>query len=708
MDIPHIQERVCRALSPKDVYHCTLVCRSWHENLSKYLWRVISLISAKSLRRFLQSPQTKDIASVVYLIERIVCPYPKIFPLFHFTSVARNLKYKVPKTKDDPDGAPQSTHEDVVMDLSGEELIYLYGEAPYQHRPFNMMISAYQFSRLTELRFPSLLCSQSPPNHYIKRRQVLPDLFRIIQQAPNLKVLELGSLHLDTATVSWITPIIHQHPSLKELRLISRGQIRTSDIRKVLWSTISLKKFTWLGDPDEKPYGVRDAELVEEETNQYLQANYPGSAPDSVSSFYYNQLYGSQYHTEEALQSCHLEELDLRSAPIPFDNDGSFLFPFLRGYCPKLKRLVYPFIRWTFRNSFTSDIYLSGLPMVLTFGMPVCSHLDFRNVNHSSDDMMECLIQDSNLALETFIAPGGSNAFGRDACNALIRYHHRWLREVSFAKCSISAYHMSRILRSIPQLERFRTLMYDLEQDQDGASGYYSSETHCHDPVIQFQYSGWLRVDDETMAKINAQMKEPWACKGLKTLSLRFYPESYQEPFSKELLDHIAELTELEELMLEQACEFEKDSKSDHEEETLDPNATSRHHHATTFASFVGLKKLKRFTVINVDQEVMREKALALQELLPQMEPVCYTYVTRSSSDDIEFIQVGDFDDDGEDEDFAGDEDEYFDGDEYGGFEFDPYTYEEYDEQYDFYDEQHGYYGEQHDDHGEHIVELEN
>ncbi|KAG0349988.1 hypothetical protein BG005_010490 [Podila minutissima] len=318
-----------------------------------------------------------------------------------------------------------------------------------------------QFNRLSELRSTLIDITNAPMNHFRKHRHTLPTLFQIIQQASLLKVLDLGSLPMDPATIAWTMPILWRHPSLEELKLWSRGIIRVSDIRSILWYSTGLKKFTWLQDSQGPAQIASDCDLVSEARIQELQSLFSDPRPNSVEVFHYLET-----RTAAALASYRLEELDLRTAPIPHHFSRNPFLPFLRGYCPNLKRVVYPWIPGNDDPELDFDPYLPGLPKVLYDSMGRPRHLDFRNVNHAVDEMMETILESCHQ-LETFHAPGGETSFGDLSCSALLDYHAQTLQVVSFAKCGISNVNMICVLQQCPNLQRFRALVADVEQDVD-------------------------------------------------------------------------------------------------------------------------------------------------------------------------------------------------------------------------------------------------
>ncbi|KAF9300677.1 hypothetical protein BGZ74_007623 [Mortierella antarctica] len=337
-------------------------------------------------------------------------------------------------------------------------------------------------------------------------------------------------------------PILWRHPSLEELKLWSRGIIRVSDIRSILWYSTGLKKFTWLQDPQRPAQIASDCDLVSEARIQELQSLFSDPRLNSVEVFHYLET-----RTAAALASYRLEELDLRTAPIPHHFSRNPFLPFLRGYCPNLKRLVYPWIPGNDDPELDFDPYLPGLPKVLYDSMGRLRHLDFRNVNHAVDEMMETILESCHQ-LETFHAPGGETSFGDLSCSALLDYHAQTLQVVSLAKCGISNVNMICVLQQCPNLQRFRALVADVEQDVDNCGYFFVSD---------------MAVDP--------------ACKDLKTLSLWFKKPAKQTALDllpKSLLALIAVLTELEELYLEQADpenEDENEDEGESENEGRDP-----------------------------------------------------------------------------------------------------------------------------------------
>ncbi|KAF9391380.1 hypothetical protein CPC16_004379 [Podila verticillata] len=618
MDIPHIQELVCRSLSSRDIYQGTLVCRDWHRNLSRFLWRSISLSKKATLRRFLTSPQAQHATELSYLIENLTSPYSEIFSCFLSTVVIHNTECQ---RYDGEDSSENVVHLEQQEDHSVfEDLYHLFNEtlAPPRSLQVSTKVTC-QFRQLTELRSTCISARDVPINHFQKRRQALPTLFQIIQQAPLLKVLELGSLPVDPATIAWIMPILWRHPSLQELKLWSRGVIRVSEVRAILWYSTGLKKLTWLQDPEHPGNIDLDCDLVAEGRIQELQSLFPGYHPNSVETFHYTEP-----PTVAATALYRLEELDLRTAPIPHDLARTLFLPFLRGYCPNLKRLVYPWIPSSDDPDPEFDYYLPGVPMVINYGMPHLRHLDLRNVNHTVDEMMETILK-SCSQLETFYAPGGETSFGDLACNALLTDHALSLREVSFAKCGIANYNMIRVLRNCPNLQRFRALMADVEQDNEN-SGYFFVGDSTVDPVFSFKPAMGALHPEEVYG--------PWACKGLKTLSLRFKKPAGQTsanlvPLS--LLARIGVLRELEELFLEQADtenEGEGEDEND-DEEVKDPlekvmiQDGVHYFFFTGFQLLMGLKRLKRFVLVNMDLALVEPACLTLEALLPGLgEPI--------------------------------------------------------------------------------------
>ncbi|KAF9331850.1 hypothetical protein BG006_005281 [Podila minutissima] len=367
--------------------------------------------------------------------------------------------------------------------------------------------------------------------------------------APLLKVLELGSLPTDPATITWTMPILWRHPSLEKLKLWSRGIIRVSDIRSILWYSTGLKKFTWLQDLQRPTQMASDCDIVSEARIQELQSLFPGPHPNSVEVFHYLET-----RSAAALASYRLEELDLRTTPIPHDFSRNLFLPFLRGYCPNLKRLVYRWIPGNDDPELDFDPYLPGLPEVLYDSMGHLRHLDFRNVNHTVDEMMETILESCHQ-LETLYAPGGETSFGDLSCSALLDYHAQTLRIVSFAK-------------SVPESAAFPRLVADVEQDVDNG-GYFFASDMAVDPVFSFKAPTGI---DNPQTLYGA-----WACKDLKMLSLRFKKPAKHTALDllpKSLLARIAVLTELEELYLEQADpenEDENEDEGESESECRDP-----------------------------------------------------------------------------------------------------------------------------------------
>lgn len=149
MDIPHIQELVCRSLSSQDIYQCTLVSRNWHKNLNRFLWRSITLRTKGALRRFLASPQAQNAPQLSYLIENLTSPYPDIFSRFLSTVVTRHTKDTRQDGRDASEDS-QDSHPDVSV---LEDLHRLFGETLLAQPSFQVSTSVTcQFNRLTELR----------------------------------------------------------------------------------------------------------------------------------------------------------------------------------------------------------------------------------------------------------------------------------------------------------------------------------------------------------------------------------------------------------------------------------------------------------------------------------------------------------------------------------------------------------------------------
>ncbi|KAG0083610.1 hypothetical protein BGZ92_010628 [Podila epicladia] len=593
MDIPHIQELVCRSL-----------------HLSRFLWRSISLPTKGALRRFLASPQAQHASELSYLIENLTSPYSDMFSRFLSTVVTRNIKVLSQNNQD----ASENSMDSQLDGSAIEDLQHLFSETTIAQPSVQVSTNVIcQFNRLIELRSTRIDITDAPMNHFRKHRHALPTLFQIIQQAPLLKVLELGSLPMDPATIAWTMPILWHHPSLEELKLWSRGIIRVSDIRSILWYSTGLKKFTWLQDPQRPALMTLDCHLVSEARIQELQSLFPGSHPNSVEIFHYIET-----RTAAALAQYRLEDLDLRAAPIPHDFTRNLFLPFLRGYCPNLKRLVYPWIPGNDDPELDFDPYLPGLPMVLYDSMAHLRHLDFRNVNHTVDEMMETILE-SCRQLETFYAPGGETSFGDLSCIALLSYHAQTLRVVSFAKCGISNVNMIRVLQECPNLQRFRALMTDVEQDEDNC-GYFFVGDMAVDPVFSFQ----APAGTENLQRLYG----PWACKGLKTLSLRFKKRANQTALDlvpRLLLARIARLQELEELFLEQADPENEDENENEDQDLLEDlmvlNETC--HFFTGLLLLIGLRRLKRFVLINMDLALVEPACATLEGLLPGLqEPI--------------------------------------------------------------------------------------
>ncbi|KAG0010560.1 hypothetical protein BGZ81_002715, partial [Podila clonocystis] len=291
------------------------------------------------------SPTVPGLASsqhaleISYLIENLTLPYPGIFSRSLSTVVTCNIE----DHSQDHQNALGNSMESHPYGTVVEDLQHLFSETLLAQPSVQVSTNVKcQFNRLTELRSTCIDTRDAPMNHFRKHRQALPTLFQIIQQAPLLKVLELGSLPMDPATIAWMMPILWRHPTLEELKLWSRGVIRASDICSILWYSTGLKKFTWLQDPQRPVQMAMDCELVSEARIQELQSLFPGSHPNSAETFHYLEP-----HTAASLASYRLEELDLRTAPIPHDFMRDLFLPFLRGYCSNLKRLVYPWIPGT-------------------------------------------------------------------------------------------------------------------------------------------------------------------------------------------------------------------------------------------------------------------------------------------------------------------------------------------------------------------------
>ncbi|KAF9310758.1 hypothetical protein BG003_008133 [Podila horticola] len=387
MDIPHIQELVCRSLSSQDIYQCTLVSRNWHKNLNRFLWRSITLRTKGALRRFLASPQAQNAPQLSYLIENLTSPYPDIFSRFLSTVVTRHTKDTRQDGRDASEDS-QDSHPDVSV---LEDLHRLFGETLLAQPSFQVSTSVTcQFNRLTELRStyrPSLYFSKLFNRHLCSRSWSSAPCPWTRQRSPGQCPL-FGATHL--------------------LKSSSSGAeaFRVSDIRSTLCYSTHLKKFTWLQHPQRPVQMTMDCELVYEARIQELQSLFPGSHPSSVDTFHY-----ADCHTAAALASYRLEELDLRTAPIPHDFTRNLFLPFLRGYCPNLKRLVYPWIPGNDDPELDFDPYLPGLPMVLNDGMTHLRHIDFRNVNHTVDETMETILESCH-ELETFYGPAEKPPLG--------------------------------------------------------------------------------------------------------------------------------------------------------------------------------------------------------------------------------------------------------------------------------------------------------
>ncbi|KAF9310759.1 hypothetical protein BG003_008134 [Podila horticola] len=184
---------------------------------------------------------------------------------------------------------------------------------------------------------------------------------------------------------------------------------------------------------------------------------------------------------------------------------------------------------------------------------------------------------------------------------------------------------MIRVLQQCPNLRRFRTLMTDVEQDEDNSGYFFVGETAV-DPLFSFKAPAG--------ADHPRGLYGPWACKGLKTLSLRFKKPAKQTVLDlvpQSLLARIAGLKELEELFLEQADpenEDEDENESQEESEGRDPledlmAQEGMRYLFTGFLLLMGLQHLRRFVLINMDLTLVNPACATLEVLLSGLqEPI--------------------------------------------------------------------------------------
>ncbi|KAF9105468.1 hypothetical protein BGX27_009609, partial [Mortierella sp. AM989] len=391
--------------------------------------------------------------------------------------------------------------------------------------------SLIAFPRLTVLQCGHL---DSSPTSLAKNLYNLPALLSVIENCPNLQVLELGYLDLtnDGSLPRLLSAIRKKGRMLQDLSIGTFAYIKYKYIPSIIWSCaavsrlaldITIYEYSDQHTPEEKP------QLQAMAREALLGGIGSGSESGSGSEFPSRQ----EIHGDDKTFVTGLE-FAWTDLHLPFqthDGDLEVLFAVLPN-CPRLRRLTIPGIG--------QDLAPKVLPILTTKILPSLEHLDFRYVDSDYSEgytsIPQILVACPGLRS---VIMGKEIARPQESIQSLIVGSGNSLESVTLVSSrDIRSEDIKLILRSCPLLKKFDAL-------RSGHHGIPESPTLEN---LEDRYMDpFLTIQEHEMFGSESL---GWVCNDLEILRLRYGNPHWNLSIPATLRQQISRLTKLKDLRL--------------------------------------------------------------------------------------------------------------------------------------------------------------
>ncbi|KAF9996258.1 hypothetical protein BGZ80_002151 [Entomortierella chlamydospora] len=401
-DIHFIQSQICADLTPRDLRRCCLVSWNFYHNFAPYLYRTIDIGRKSTFNKFRRPESLAALHRYRDHVTQVSCVFAQVWKLL-------------------------LVHE------------------------------CYNLTAIKGLSLP-----RRPQNREVNK-WATPDITKLIQVCPKLRVLELSHFLYEREVVEEFCRAIRNHGGLKELKIDHFEYVICKRVREILWSTLKLERF-------------------------YLNM--------AVVS---TQIMPDEAQTLIDLTGEEDPEFRVRYLDIPwqmYDREADMFFRYLRR-CPHVERLTVPYM-YPFR-------YAAELANIISTTMPNLQHLDVHAV-HSKGEIISRLIKACNN-LRSFVS-SPAQELTNHVITALMK-HRESLQELSFVRGTFTtSRQIQTILCSFPNLEVFDAMV---PFDKMCNKNEELTRKGKGDPILN--------------PKDLLSEQGPWICDKLRVLKLRYLDE---------------------------------------------------------------------------------------------------------------------------------------------------------------------------------------
>ncbi|KAF9168960.1 hypothetical protein BGX21_011011 [Mortierella sp. AD011] len=402
-DIHFIQSQICADLTPRDLRRCCLVSWNFYHNFAPYLYRTIDIGRKSTFNKFRRPESLTALYRYRDHVTQVSCIFAQVWKL----------------------------------------------------------LLAHECYNLTVIKGLSLL--KRPQNRDVNK-WATPDITKLIQVCPKLRVLELSHFLYERDVVEEFCRAIRNHGELKELKVNHFEYVVYTKVREILWSTLKLERF-YLN------VSVVPTRMTPDETQALIDL------------------------TGEEDPEFRVRYLD--TPWLMYDYEADMFFRYLRR-CPHVESFTVPYI-YPFRC-------VAELANIISTTMPNLQHLDV-HASPSKGEVISRLIKACNN-LRSFVS-NPAQELTNHVITALMK-HRESLQELSFVRGAFTtSRQIQTILCSFPNLEVFEAMVP-------------FEKTTCNKNVESVRK--WK--DDPILNPKDVLGEQgPWICDKLRILKLRYLDE---------------------------------------------------------------------------------------------------------------------------------------------------------------------------------------
>ncbi|KAF9356590.1 hypothetical protein BGX26_005049 [Mortierella sp. AD094] len=403
-DIYFLQSQICADLTPRDLRRCCLVSWNFYHNFAPYLYQTIYIGRKSTYNKFRRPESLAALDRYRQHVVQVTCVFAQVWKL--------------------------------LLD----------------HQCYNLTV------------IKSLSLPKRPQNREVNKLAT-PDITKLIQACPNLRVVELSHF-LYSDAVGDLCRVVRNHGGLRELKIDHFDYVPCEKVREFLWSTLNLERF------------YLDVMVV-----SYMSRNMTPEQAQALIDL-----------TGEEDPIFRIRYLDIPCKM--YDHEADTLFRYLRR-CPHLERFSVPAM-YTFR-------YVAQLANLISTTMPNLQHLDVHALSSRGEIVSQLIMACNNL--RSFVSNPTQESTSH-VITALMK-HRDSLQELNFVQGNFtSSRQIQTILCSFPKLEVFDAMV---PFDKMSNRNEDLTRNRRGDPILNPR---------DLLGE-----EGPWICDKLRVLKLRYLDE---------------------------------------------------------------------------------------------------------------------------------------------------------------------------------------